>query len=92
VVEKTRESLNPHPTVKPIALTKYLATLLLPPEMYAPRRIFVPFAGVASEMIGAWQGGWEEIVGVELKEEYAEVGRLRIDYWVNKHGHQLSMF
>ncbi len=48
-----------------------------------------------------WNVGvaWSRIVGEllkapieELKEEYAEVGRLRIDYWVNKHGRQLSMF
>lgn len=75
---------NPHTTVKPIALAKYLATLLLPPVEYAPRRLFVPFAGVASECIGASKAGWDEIVGVELTEEYIPIARTRIAYWENK--------
>lgn len=72
---------NHHPTVKPLDLTTYLATLLLPPDEYAPRRILIPFAGVASEMIGAWRAGWEEIVGIELEEEYCEIGRARLKHW-----------
>lgn len=75
---------NPHPTVKPLSLAKYLATLLLPPAQYAPRRLFVPFAGVASECIGAMQAGWEEVTGVELTEEYIPIARARIDYWASK--------
>lgn len=75
---------NPHPTVKPIALARYLATLLLPPSEYAPRRLFVPFAGVGSEMIGAHQAGWDIIEGVELEDDSADIGRKRLDYWVSK--------
>ena len=48
---------NPHPTVKPIALAQWLATLLLPPEEYAPRRLLIPFAGSGSEGIGAGLAG-----------------------------------
>lgn len=72
---------NPHPTLKPIRLTQHLATLLLPPAMYAPRRILVPFAGVGSEYIGAMKAGWEEIVGVELTSEYIPYAEARITYW-----------
>lgn len=75
---------NNHPTVKPIALAKYLSALLLPPEMYAPRRIFVPFAGVASECIGAHQAMWEEIVGIEREKEYCDIAEARVDYWTSK--------
>jgi site-specific DNA-methyltransferase (adenine-specific) len=82
---------NPHPTVKPIALAKYLATLLLPPAEYAPRRLFVPFAGVASECIGAMQAGWEEIDGVEITEEYVPIAQARIEYWKKK-GWQTELF
>ena len=82
---------NPHPTLKPIALAKYLATLLLPPAMYAPRRLFVPFAGVASECIGADQALWEEIVGIEMEEKYCEIARTRAEYWTKK-GVQPEMF
>lgn len=78
------EKHNPHATLKPLELNRYLATLLLPPEMYAPRRIFVPFAGVASECIGAYQALWEEIVGVELSGDYCEIGIARCAYYMSK--------
>ncbi|MFA4974847.1 MAG: hypothetical protein WC683_19775 [bacterium] len=72
---------NPHPTVKPIALARYLATLLLPPVEYAPRRILIPFAGVASECIGAHLAGWEDVLGIEAEAEYCELARARIAHW-----------
>ncbi len=82
---------NIHPTLKPIALIEHLATLLLPPKEYAPRRIVIPFCGVASEVIGCWRAGWEEIIGIELEAEYTEIGRARLEYW-KKQGIQLSLF
>jgi len=72
---------NPHPTVKPLDLSRYLATLLLPPDLYAPRRIFIPFAGVGSEMIGAILAGWEDVTGVELTDEYIPIAEARIKHW-----------
>jgi len=80
---------NHHPTVKPLHLTRYLATLLLPPAEYAPRRIFCPFAGVASEMIGAMQAGWEEVVGVEREAEYVAIGKARIKHYTHSQGQLL---
>lgn len=71
---------NPHPTVKPLALCKWLATLLLPPEEYAPRRILVPFAGSGSEVIGAVLAGWEEVIGIENEEEYVQIAKARLEY------------
>lgn len=71
-----------HPTVKPIALTQHLAALLLPPDHYAPRNLFIPFAGVASEMIGAYRAGWDNLVGVELQKEYIGIGNPRMKYWI----------
>lgn len=78
-------SRNPHPTVKPIALSAWLASLLLPPPEYEPR-LLVPFSGVASEMIGAYKAGWNHIVGVELDEDdtYIPVARQRLTYWQRK--------
>jgi site-specific DNA-methyltransferase (adenine-specific) len=72
---------NHHPTVKPIALAKYLATLLLPPSAYVPRRLLVPFSGSGSEMIGGHQAGWEEITGIEMEEEYCQIAEARLAYW-----------
>jgi hypothetical protein len=69
---------NVHPTVKPIDLIRYLATLILPPKRDTPRRILVPFAGVSSEMIGCIQAGWDEVVGIEREAEYVEIARARI--------------
>jgi len=77
---KNEPRANHHPTVKPLSLTRWLATLLLPPAEYAPRRLFCPFAGVGSECIGAAQAGWEEVVGVELEAEYVVIGNARIKH------------
>ena len=75
---------NSHPTVKPISLNRWLATLLLPPQAYAPRRILIPFCGSGSEAIGALLSGWEYIVGVEGEQEYIDIGKERLKYWSEK--------
>lgn len=72
---------NHHPTLKPISLTKYLATLILPPKLDGPRRLLVPFAGSGSEVIGGFKAGWDEVVGVEQSKEYCEIAEARIKYW-----------
>lgn len=74
---------NNHPTVKPISLTQYLATLLLPPVEYSPRRILIPFSGSGSEIIGAMLAGWDEIVAVEMEPEYVEIAQARVAWWQN---------
>lgn len=77
----TTQRRNPHPTLKPIKLMYWLATLLLPPDSYAPRRILVPFSGAGSEMIGAVMAGWEFVQGVELNTPYATTAMLRLSHW-----------
>lgn len=72
---------NTHPTVKPIELIKYLATLLLPSIAAAPRKILIPFAGSGSEIIGALHAGWEEVLGIEKEKEYAELFLERLRAW-----------
>lgn len=69
---------NPHPTVKPLDLLRYLSLLVLPPPLDVPRRLLVPFAGVGSEMIGGRQAGFDEVVGVEWKPEYADIAGVRL--------------
>lgn len=78
---KTR---NDHPTLKPIGLTEYLARLLLPPGLYAPRQILIPFARTGSEMIGAWRAGWDEVVGVEMTKKYVETAKQRLKHYISK--------
>lgn len=65
----------PHPTLKPIALTKYMARLLMPPT---GGNILVPFSGVGSEMIGCLQAGWSRVLGIELDPKYIEIANARI--------------
>ncbi len=70
---------NPHPTMKPVSLTEYLAKLIIPPRgIGRPRRLLVPFCGVASEIVGALRAGWDDIVGIEMSEEYAKIAMLRL--------------
>jgi site-specific DNA-methyltransferase (adenine-specific) len=83
VMEETEEDnvssvKNYHPTVKPIALAEYISKMLLPPAMYAPRRILVPFSGSGSEMIGALKAGWDEIVGIERDEDSVSISLARL--------------
>ena len=73
---------NPHPTVKPIDVARYIATLLLPPELYRDDAVLlIPFAGVMSEAIGALWAGWRNIQACEREEEYVMLGRARIAWW-----------
>lgn len=78
---RSQARANHHPTVKPIDLCRWLATLLLPPPLDRPRRILVPFSGSGSEMIGCLLAGWDEVVGVELSEDYADIARTRLASW-----------
>lgn len=80
-MRKLATKKNHHPTVKPLALTKYLANLIRPPK---GGRLLVPFSGSGSEMIGALQAGWEYVEGVELTEEYIPIAEARIEYWLKK--------
>jgi site-specific DNA-methyltransferase (adenine-specific) len=74
---------NPHPTVKPLDLCRWLAALLLPPEEYAGR-LLVPFSGSGSEMIGALQAGWSDVTGVEIEKESCDIADLRIKHWIQE--------
>jgi site-specific DNA-methyltransferase (adenine-specific) len=85
-ISNTRQDIprrNHHPTVKPLALTQYLATLILPPP-HVESRILVPFAGSGSECIGAALAGWRTVVGVEREAEYAAIARARLEHWTRQ--------
>lgn len=64
---------NSHPTVKPRALTSWLANLIIPPPSVGERRLFNPFSGSGSELIGAIQAGWDTVQGVELNDHYVNI-------------------
>ncbi len=68
-----------HPTVKPTELLRYLSTLILPPkEEGRIRRILIPFSGIGSEMIGAAQAGWDEVLGIEMEPNYTMMAEAHI--------------
>lgn len=76
---------NDHPTLKPIDLTRQLATLLLPPPRSdgQHRRIMVPFSGAGSEIIGALKAGWDDVTGIEQSTEYVNIAQKRIQWWLS---------
>lgn len=79
---KQRPVRNIHVAVKPISLCIWLAKLLAPPPEYTPRRLLVPFSGSGSEVCAAILSGcWEEIVAVEMSEEYCEIAEGRAAWW-----------
>ncbi len=69
---------NDHPTLKPVALTERLATLILPPEREdAPRRLLVPFSGAGSEILGALRAGFEHVSAIEGDAHYRDIALKR---------------
>lgn len=79
---RTGGARNHHPTLKPIALTKWLATLIKPPT--AGAMLLVPYSGAGSEIIGALQAGWPAVLGIEGSEEYIAIAHARIAAWSRK--------
>ena len=74
---------NPHPTVKPIDLLRYLSAMIRPPRPGAVA--IVPFSGSGSEMIGALLAGFDAVVGIELDGEgdgYIPIAKARIRHFV----------
>jgi site-specific DNA-methyltransferase (adenine-specific) len=67
---------NVHPTVKPIAVMRWLCKLITPPGGV----ILDPFCGSGTTGCAATQLGFE-FVGIEREPEYAEIARARIAHW-----------
>jgi DNA modification methylase len=65
---------NPHPTIKPKALTGWLARML---RGNATKPLLVPYAGVGSEILGAIPT-WNRVVGIERDLRYCQIARDRI--------------
>jgi len=76
---------NNHPCLKPIALTEYLAKLILPPARENEfRRLLVPYSGTGSEMIGAIRAGWEIVEGIEKEGSYIDIAEARIHHFFDE--------
>ena len=70
----TMKARNNHPTVKPIALCKYLIKLITPPNGI----VLDMFAGSGSTLVAAKSLGYRYI-GIEKEKDYCEIARKRID-------------
>ena len=77
---------NHHPTVKPIALMRYLITLVTPPG----GTVLDPFAGSGSTLVAAAELGFPAI-GIEMSEEYAEIAARRVDHALNQRAGRLPL-
>lgn len=69
----TKPSKNIHPTVKPIALMKYLIRLITPKGGI----VLDPFAGSGTTLIAATKLNYE-FIGIEKEEEYYEIAKEKI--------------
>ncbi|OQB45161.1 MAG: Modification methylase HindIII [bacterium ADurb.Bin157] len=67
---------NPHPTVKPVALLRFLCKLITPPNGV----ILDCFMGSGSCGIAARKEGFRYI-GIELEKPFFETAKLRIEHW-----------
>lgn len=82
--EETREDrptnhpmrANHHPTVKPIALMRYLVRMVTPPDGV----VLDPFMGSGSTGCAAMVEGMR-FVGIDITPEYVEIARKRIARW-----------
>ena len=67
---------NIHPTVKPIALMRYLIKLITPPGGV----VLDPFLGSGTTACAAVLEGFDYI-GIEMTPEYADIAEARIKHW-----------
>lgn len=75
-----KPSKNNHPTVKPLALMRYLCRLITPPS----GTILDPYLGSGSTGVAALQEGFD-FIGIEREEEYFTIATARIDNALKTH-------
>lgn len=68
-----------HPTVKPIALMRWLVRLVTPPN----GRVLDPFMGSGTTGIAATLEGFA-FTGIEKEQEYFDIAKARIEHWATK--------
>jgi site-specific DNA-methyltransferase (adenine-specific) len=84
--ERNTHRSNPHPTVKPTDLMRYLCRLITPPGGI----VLDPFTGSGSTGKAAMAEGFR-FIGIEREAEYIEIARARISAEAEK-PRQLNLF
>jgi|GEM_PF-2426443 len=79
---------NNHPTVKPISLIYRIAQLFKLPDE-CKQKVYIPFAGTGSEIIGFMKAGYKNITACEIDEQWIPIAKARIEYW---EGHELTNY
>ncbi len=69
---------NHHPTLKPVALNQWLASLIKPPT---EGQLLIPYSGAGSEIIGALLAGWGAVFGIEQDQDFIDIAHARIAAW-----------
>jgi site-specific DNA-methyltransferase (adenine-specific) len=77
--ERNAMRANHHPTVKPIALMKYLVRMITPPDGI----VLDPFSGSGTTGCAALTEGFSYI-GIDLSQEYNDIADARIKHWFDK--------
>lgn len=72
---------NNHPTVKPVALMRYLIQLVTPPNSH----IVDPFTGSGTTGMAALELG-HRFTGIEQDPHYVEIANKRIEGWISTQG------
>jgi len=78
---------NNHPTLKPIKLLKYLIRLISPPEGV----ILDPFMGSGSTGCAAISEN-KEFIGIEMNDDYYDIAKRRIKYFLDKKDKPYDIF
>jgi hypothetical protein len=79
---RTGGAKNHHPTLKPLALNKYIARLIRPATDSS--MLLVPWCGAGSEIIGALMAGWHNVLGIEREKDYCEIATTRINHHIGR--------
>lgn len=74
---------NNHPTVKPLALMRYLCRLVTPPDGV----VLDPFCGSGSTLVGALQEGFRYI-GIEKDPDYVNIAYARTKHALKEWGRE----
>lgn len=76
---------NPHPTVKPINLMRWLVRLVTPPG----GTVLDPFLGSGTTGAATVLEGFD-FIGIERESEYVEIAKARIAFWAQHEGREVE--